>query len=141
MPSRIAWFSPLPPERSGIAAYSAELVPALRRDFDIDLYPEPAAHDFLWRHRQSPYALTVFQLGNAPCHDYMWAYMVRYPGLVVLHDARLHHARARQLLSADPRDPRDREPLRAHRYRSEFRYAHPSAPAGVEEYAIQGLGG
>ena len=29
----------------------------------------------------------------------MWAYLARYPGLVVLHDARLHHARARHLLS------------------------------------------
>ena len=28
-PMRIAWFSPLPPARSGIAAYSADLVPRL----------------------------------------------------------------------------------------------------------------
>ena len=41
-----------------------------------------------------PYDLTVFQLGNAACHDYMWAYLFRYPGLVVLHDAQLHQARA-----------------------------------------------
>jgi len=33
---RLAWFSPLPPIRSGVAALSAELVPVLRREFDIN---------------------------------------------------------------------------------------------------------
>jgi hypothetical protein len=26
----------------------------------------------VWRHRRDPYDLVVYQLGNAPCHDYMW---------------------------------------------------------------------
>ncbi len=146
MPLRVAWFSPLPPDRTGVAAYSAELVPALRADFDIDLYPERDAHDFVWRHRRAPYDLTVFHLGNAPCHDYMWGYLVRYPGLVVLHDARLHHARARQLLRPDdPVEAAHRiergQAAAADRYRAEFRFDQPAAPAGVEEYAVQGLGG
>ena len=51
------------------------------------------------RHGLAPYDLVVYQLGNARCHDYMWPYLVRYPGLVVLHDAALHHARARALLA------------------------------------------
>jgi glycosyltransferase involved in cell wall biosynthesis len=128
---RVAWFSPLPPVRSGIAAYSAELLPRLAAAVDIDGYPESAAHDFVWRHRRDPYDLVVYQLGNAPCHDYMWAYLVRYPGLVVLHDARLHHARARALLQA----------RRADDYRREFTYDHPDARPDVAEYAVQGLGG
>jgi glycosyltransferase involved in cell wall biosynthesis len=57
--------------------------------------------------------------------------MVRYPGLVVLHDTRLHHARARQLLNQRRFDD----------YRQEFRYNHPDAPAGVAEYAVEGLSG
>ena len=87
---RVAWFSPLPPVRSGIAAYSAELLPTLRADHAIDAYQESNAHDFVWRARRDPYDLVVYQLGNAPCHDYMWAYLAAFPGLVVLHDARLH---------------------------------------------------
>lgn len=128
---RLAWFSPLPPVRSGIAAYSAELLPRLSDSFAIDSYPEHAAHDFVWRMRRAPYDLVVYQLGNAMCHDYMWAYLARYPGLVVLHDAKLHHARARQLLQKQ----------RADDYRREFRWDHPEANADFVEYAIQGLGG
>jgi glycosyltransferase involved in cell wall biosynthesis len=128
---RIAWFSPLPPVRSGIAAYSAELLPQLGSGFEVDRYPEAEAHDFVWRSKRERYDLVVYQIGNAPCHDYMWAYLTAYPGLVVLHDARLHHARARFLLSRNRVDD----------YRHEFRFDHPNAPAGVEEYAVAGLGG
>src|SRR6266487_3015273 len=96
---RLAWFSPLPPARSGVASYTAELVPLLQHELAIDCFPESRAHDFIWQHRRAPYDLVVYQLGNAPFHDYMWPYLVAYPGLVVLHDPRLHHARARLLLS------------------------------------------
>ncbi len=128
---RVAWFSPRPPVRSGIAAYSAELLPVLRRTFDVDWYGEADAHDFVWKHQREPYHLTVYHLGNARCHDYMWAYLVRYPGLVVLHDARLHHARARHLLAAHRPDD----------YRREFEFDHPDAPAAAAEYAVDGLSG
>ena len=58
----------------------------------------PSAHDFAWRHARHPYDLVVYQFGNSSHHDYMWPYALRYPGLVVLHDTRLHHARAALLL-------------------------------------------
>jgi hypothetical protein len=136
---RLAWFSPLPPVRSGVAAYSAEVLPHLRGGHAIDCFVDSAArvddsydaHDFVWRHHREPYDLVVYQLGNAPCHDYLWAYLAAYPGLVVLHDARLHHARARCLLSRD----------RADDYREEFRFDHPDAVQDFAEYAVQGLGG
>ncbi|HEX7140471.1 MAG TPA: glycosyltransferase family 4 protein [Vicinamibacterales bacterium] len=128
---RIAWFSPLPPDRSGVADYNAELLAQLVGTFEIDRYPERAAHDFVWRSQRRPYDLVVYHLGNAACHDYMWAYLVRYPGLVVLHDARLHHARARGLL--------DRK--RIAEYREEFHYDHPAADPAVTQFAIEGLGG
>src|SRR5215471_3735983 len=131
MTMRIAWFSPFPPERSGIAAYSADLLAQLAGPFQIDPYPEHEAHDFVWRSRRSAYDLVVYHLGNAAYHDYMWAYLARYPGLVVLHDPRLHHARARQLLNARRFDD----------YRREFRYDHPHAVRDVVEYAVEGLGG
>ena len=128
---RIAWFSPFLPERSGIATYSGEIVSLLSSAHTIDRIPESGAHDFVWMQRRHPYDLVVYQLGNAPCHDYMWAYFVAYPGLVVLHDARLHHARARRLL-------KDR---RFDDYRRELAYDHPDARPDVAEYAIEGLGG
>ena len=140
---RVAWFSPLPPDPSGIAAYSADLLPLLEGPdgWAIDRFVDrPAApggsnvfnaHDFVWKQQRAPYDLIVYQLGNARWHDYMWAYLTAYPGLVVLHDTRLHQARARHLLNQERQDD----------YRREFRYDHPDAPPGIEEYAVEGLGG
>ncbi|TIR62559.1 MAG: hypothetical protein E5X12_01515, partial [Mesorhizobium sp.] len=34
---KLAYFSPLPPERSGIAGFSVELLPELARHYDIDV--------------------------------------------------------------------------------------------------------
>jgi glycosyltransferase involved in cell wall biosynthesis len=146
-PRRVAWFSPLPPVRSGIASDNAELLARLDGELVIDRFVDdrfvdgavrrPArgrvfdAHDFVWKHQLDPYDLVTYQLGNASCHDYMWAYLAAYPGLVVLHDPRLHHARARQLLSQRRFDD----------YRHEFWYDHPGAPADFVEYAVEGLGG
>lgn len=134
----MAWFTPLPPVRTGVAAVSAELIAALRdRGHIIDVYadgaqetpPARSAHDFVWQHLQQPYDLVVYQLGNSSHHDYAWAYALRYPGLVVLHDTRLHHARAAHLL-------RER---RAEDYRAEFAFNEPAAPDGAAEVAIGGF--
>ena len=109
-PMRVAWFSPLPPDASGIAAYSAEVVPLLMPRFGaLDLYSAPLSGappsraidpvEFTWRHRRQPYDLVVYQLGNSKAHDFMWSFLFRYPGLLVLHDAQVHQARALWLLS------------------------------------------
>ena len=90
-----------------------------------------SAFDFLWKQRQQPYDLTVYQLGNAPCHDYMWAYLVRYPGLAVLHDGQLHHARGRMLLQR--LFPRQDD------YRQEFWFNHPDAAPDLAELGVEGL--
>jgi len=143
---RIAWFTPLAPIRSGIAQYNRELLPSLARVHQIDLFvdgrPEDfsapdagthvfSAYDFVWRERERPYDLAVYQLGNAPCHDYMWAYLARYPGLVVLHDGQLHHARGRMLLQQWR--PRQDD------YRREFWFNHPDARKDVAEIGAVGL--
>lgn len=153
--ARLAWFSPLPPSRSGIAAYSAELVPLIARRHDVDTFIDPhsarfttgpdeeqpardearfpvfPSRDFVGRHRTSPYDLIVYQLGNAPCHDYIWPYLTRFPGLTVLHDGQLHQARAKLLLTTG----------RADEYRSEFTFCHPDASPGIAEMVIAALGG
>ena len=140
---RLAWFTPLPPVPSGIAAYSAELLPHLADRHEIDVFVDERdapgtphgrrvhpTHHFVWKHFLHPYDLTVFQLGNATCHDYMWPHLTRYPGLVVLHDAQLHHSRARALLSRGRLDD----------YREEVRFNHPDAPSNLAEIVIRGHG-
>jgi glycosyltransferase involved in cell wall biosynthesis len=128
--ARIAWFSPFPPVRTGIAADSAGLVAALGgRGWRIDPYPETAAHDFPWTHRQRPYDLVVYQFGNSSHHDYIWPYALRYPGLVVLHDTRLHHARAALLLREKRRDE----------YRRELARNEPALDPDAAELAVAGF--
>jgi glycosyltransferase involved in cell wall biosynthesis len=129
---RLAWFSPLPPVRSGIATYTTEVVPLVSGKYSIDLFPEASAFEFLWKHLHQPYDLIVYQLGNASCHDYMWPYLVRYPGLLVLHDAQLHQARALSLLRGGDRSDD---------YRAEFRYNHPDCSEQIAEHIIAGSGG
>jgi glycosyltransferase involved in cell wall biosynthesis len=89
-----------------------------------------SAHDFLPRDRRQPYDLVVYQLGNAACHDYMWPYLMRRPGLVVLHDRQVHHARARALLQQN----------READYRIELRSTSPEAPDGVADWVVAGVG-
>ena len=84
----------MPPVRTGIAACSAQIVARVSRTHLIDVYPEREAHDFIPTHLRAPYDLIVYQLGNSSHHDYIWPYLFRYPGLSVLHDVHLHHARA-----------------------------------------------
>jgi glycosyltransferase involved in cell wall biosynthesis len=127
--TRLAWFTPAPASRSGIAAYSAEILP---RGWQIDVYSGSNAADFVWSQRRSPYALVVYQLGNAACHDFMWGYVFRYPGLLVLHDAQLHQARALALT-------RRWQPRRED-YLAEFRANHPDASPAVGEVIAAGFG-
>jgi glycosyltransferase involved in cell wall biosynthesis len=132
---RIAWFSPVPPVRSGIATNSAELVRRLSARYAIDVFVDaPAdgarsAHDFVWLHRQRPYDLTVFQVGNSSHHNFLWPYLFRFPGLAVLHDVHLHHARAALLLTEK----------RAAQYRAEFAANHPDANPDLAEVAVAGF--
>jgi len=146
---RIAWFSPLPPNRSGIAAYSAELLPRLTaheieafvddssgqdapaRTAPIDGVTLRGAHDFPWRHARQPYDAVVYHVGNDASHDYLWPYMVRYPGLVVLHDGQLHQARAQALI----RQKREAD------FRAEFTFCYPEASPLLADLVVAGLGG
>jgi glycosyltransferase involved in cell wall biosynthesis len=149
---RLAWFSPWPPQRSGIAGRSAEAVPELAaRGHAIDVMVEAAvsphaapptapevgnvrvlnAHDFLWRQARGHYDLPIFQIGNSHLHRFIWPYLFRFPGLAVLHDARVHHARAEALLSS----ARDAD------YRAEFAWNHPDVPPGIAELAVLGIEG
>jgi glycosyltransferase involved in cell wall biosynthesis len=143
---RLAWFTPLPPVRSGIAHYSADLLPALLTVHAIDVFvASPAeiataeahalearpAHDFVWLNHKAPYELVVYQLGNSRCHDFTWPYLFRYPGLVVLHDAHLHHARASALL----------ERRRTADYAAELAFNHPELHPDRAAIGAAGVGG
>jgi glycosyltransferase involved in cell wall biosynthesis len=83
---RVAYFSPLPPEHSGIADYSALLLPALERRLDVRVARRGT--------RRLPRGTDValYHVGNNPeVHGWIVEALRRNGGIVVLHDFVLHH--------------------------------------------------
>ncbi len=82
---RIAFFSPLPPAKSGIADYSAALLGELRRVVDVDVFPSAEGFD------ASRHDIALYQIGNNGHHAFCYETALRHPGVAVLHEANLHH--------------------------------------------------
>jgi glycosyltransferase involved in cell wall biosynthesis len=81
---RVAYYSPLPPSRSGIADYSALLLPALRERVDV-VTAAPG--------KRAPAAdVALYHVGNEPDeHGWIVDALLERPGVVVLHEYVLHH--------------------------------------------------
>jgi glycosyltransferase involved in cell wall biosynthesis len=83
---RAAYFSPMPPERSGIADYSALLLPALGERLDVTVAKRgrtkaPRGTD-----------VSLYHVGNNPdAHAWIVDALRKESGVVVLHDFVLHH--------------------------------------------------
>jgi glycosyltransferase involved in cell wall biosynthesis len=81
---KVAYFSPLPPSRSGIADYSALLLPALREHIDVAV-ARPGG-------RAPDADIALYHVGNDPdAHGWIVDALRRRPGVVVLHEFVLHH--------------------------------------------------
>lgn len=101
---KVAFFSPLPPKKSGIANYSSSILKLLSRYWNIDLFIDEYScsdpylttnfkiHSYLnfeQLHQKNPYDVIVYQIGNSENHAYMFDLVKKYPGIVVLHDVYL----------------------------------------------------
>ena len=75
---KVGYFSPMPPAPTGVADYSAALLPYLRARGPIEL--NPATCD-----------VAIYHIGNNPLHREIYERAVAEPGIVVLHDATLNH--------------------------------------------------
>ncbi|MFQ5857336.1 MAG: glycosyltransferase family 4 protein [Anaerolineae bacterium] len=101
----IAYFSPLPPAASGIADYSAELLPHLSQHAEITLFVDPNAplDDALaesfpvcdlasFGRRLGEFDVALYHMGNdATYHAAIWNTLQKYPGIVVVHEPLFHH--------------------------------------------------
>ncbi len=96
---RLAFVSPLPPERTGIADYSARLLRALADMYQVDVVVDQPAVDDSWIVANFPvrtidwfdqhaeeFDRVLYQMGNSPFHRRMPGLIERHPGTVVLHD-------------------------------------------------------
>lgn len=123
---RIPFFSPLPPEESGIADYALEVIEELARDHHVEVFtrhPDRARSRLPGDVRPRAYDeydpgsgadIPVYQLGNhAGFHGEILRIALQQPGLVVLHELVLHDLVREEALR--------RGGLSA--YREELRYA------------------
>jgi glycosyltransferase involved in cell wall biosynthesis len=74
----VGFFSPLPPARSGVADYSAELLRALAPLGSVKVNARDAG-------------VPLYHLGNNPLHREIYGHALATPGVAVLHDAVLQH--------------------------------------------------
>ncbi len=101
---KIAFFSPLPPVESGISDYSVDILNKLAEKFDIDVYVDDYEVDCqidsrirVFNHSKFDnhyhlYDEILYQMGNSANHFYMYQYIHKYSGIVVLHDTNMHGA-------------------------------------------------
>jgi glycosyltransferase involved in cell wall biosynthesis len=79
---KIALYTPLPPDRTGVAHYASLLIPALREAADVEI---------ITNNQQPTTDNRVYQLGNNPHHEFAYRQALETPGVAVLHDVVLHH--------------------------------------------------
>ncbi len=97
---RLAFLSPLPPARSGIADYSAELLPVLSKYYEIEVIvqqDEQVQNEWICKNlpirdvtwfvdNQHIYDRVIYHFGNSSFHQHMFELQEKIPGVVVLHD-------------------------------------------------------
>lgn len=97
---RLAVISPLPPEKTGVADYCADLIRLLIDYYEIELITEQKNIELpnhlcsklkqrtlnWFKLNSNYYDRVIYQIGNSPFHSDMFAMLQQYPGLVVLHD-------------------------------------------------------
>jgi glycosyltransferase involved in cell wall biosynthesis/SAM-dependent methyltransferase len=76
----------MPPSKSGIADYSAALVSELEKLVDLTIFDHP---DMPYDPAQ--FDIDVYHVGNNPFHTFVYEAALRRPGVVVMHEANLHH--------------------------------------------------
>jgi len=106
---KIAFWTPLPPTRSGIAHYSSMLLPVLAglhdvtavvaTEEDVAAFQSSSGGRAPFRviaadeglATEVEFDLAIYQLGNNPHHEFVYRQALRKAGLVVLHEVVLHH--------------------------------------------------
>lgn len=101
---RLAYVTPLPPERTGISDYSAELIQELVKYYEIvvivaqkkvsasQVTQHAEVRDVAWlKAHAGEIDRVIYHIGNSPFHAHMLPLLQEVPGVVVLHDFFLGH--------------------------------------------------
>lgn len=76
---RVNWFSPMPPDKSGIAVYSKELIKHFQ-SLNISINPQITGND----------DVNVYSIGNHPLHNSIYSRMLNKQGIALIHDLNIH---------------------------------------------------
>ena len=76
----------MPPARSGIADYSAALLESMSRIADVTVFDRAPEH-----FDPASFDIPLYQVGNNSWHAFVYEQALRSPGVVVMHEANLHH--------------------------------------------------
>jgi len=76
----------MPPSKSGIADYSEALAAEMAKRVHLAIFDQ-AATSF----DTSAYDVALYHIGNNPYHGFAYENALRHPGVVVMHEANLHH--------------------------------------------------
>lgn len=98
---RVAYLSPWPPQKTGVADYSYQLIPYLLTQMEITLFvdhPEKALpltgitiqSIDCYLEQASHYDVAIYHLGNNLAHLKIYEYAWLVPGIIVLHDYNIH---------------------------------------------------
>jgi glycosyltransferase involved in cell wall biosynthesis len=102
---RVAFFTPVSPQKTGISDYSEQaILPYLSKFCDIDIFidknVQPSNNFLISNFKIFPYTdfpslkkkydIAIYQMGNNPMHQFVHETLEKYPGIVVLHDIFLH---------------------------------------------------
>ncbi|MCZ8512556.1 glycosyltransferase family 4 protein [Paenibacillus filicis] len=103
---KVAIFTPLSPQKTGISDYNQELIPVLSNHLDIDIFVDnfqPTDSNINSNYKihsidsfnqeiYQSYDEVIYHIGNnSKYHENIYLTALKYPGVVVLHDYALHH--------------------------------------------------
>lgn len=145
---RLAFVSPLPPQESGIAEYSVELLPALARHYDVTLVcdhgttsNEIIGHAFpvidprRFLREAMHFDRVLYQVGNSHFHlTQLETLLPAVPGVVTLHDAFLSGVLAWRARQTGPASLFTLDLLRSHGWPAVVLAAHNGPDAAQEQF-------
>lgn len=139
---KIAYFSPISPQKSGISDYSEkEVLPFLSKYATIDLYvdngvvpdnPETIKNFSIFSYKEidkkiKEYDVILYHIGNNSLHIYMYETIQKHPGIVILHDIFLNGFVYGMTLAKGRKD----------KYIDEFTYCYGEKGTEIAKKAIQ----
>ena len=108
----LAWVSPMPPDRTGIAEYSESLLPGLSQYFDVTVITDSqyrsqcsavkAVRSVAWlKQNGGRFDRICYHIGNSPFHQAICNCLRQWPGVVVMHEVLIGNL----MYSFDARKP------------------------------------